>query len=293
MATINPSNQQITNHAIQVGAANNLLTSLAVGSTGTVLQGNTGADPSFSTATYPSTATGTGTLLRADGTNWVATTSTYPNTNAINTLLYASSANVMSALATVNSNVLTTSSGGVPTWASQSSVGTWVFLSSQTAANVASINFTTGISSTYNTYKVVMSKVNSTKNTAVLFVKISIDGGSTYIATNYVSGLNSIASDDTTWTNVNSTVRANICDSWDGSANTIYAGTIYLSDMSSGSRTQFYGSGNLHYNTDGKDYYEVIHGSNSNTSQVNAIQFAMSTGNIITGKFSLYGLVES
>jgi len=43
-----------------------------------------------------------------------ATTSTYPNTNAVSTLLYASSANVMSALATANSGVLTTSATGVP-----------------------------------------------------------------------------------------------------------------------------------------------------------------------------------
>ncbi len=42
------------------------------------------------------------------------TTTTYPLTNAINTLLYASSANVISALATANSGVLVTSSGGVP-----------------------------------------------------------------------------------------------------------------------------------------------------------------------------------
>lgn len=62
----------------------------------------------WSTATLPATATGTGTLLRADGTNWSATTSTYPNTNAINTLLYASAANVMSALATANNGLLVT-----------------------------------------------------------------------------------------------------------------------------------------------------------------------------------------
>lgn len=42
------------------------------------------------------------------------TTSTYPLTNAINTLLYASSSNVMAALATANSGVLVTSAGGVP-----------------------------------------------------------------------------------------------------------------------------------------------------------------------------------
>lgn len=91
-------------------AANN-----ATAASGTVLQGaGVGTASTYSTATYPSTATGTGTILRADGTNWSATTSTYPNTNAINTLLYASSANVMSALTTANSGVLATSSSGVP-----------------------------------------------------------------------------------------------------------------------------------------------------------------------------------
>lgn len=82
---------------------------------GKVLQGQgVGTASNFSTATYPSIATGTGTILRADGTNWVATTSTYPNTNAVSTLLYASSANVMAALATANNGTLVTSNTGVP-----------------------------------------------------------------------------------------------------------------------------------------------------------------------------------
>ena len=78
--TINPSDQTITQNAIQIGAANNLLTGVAIGSTGQFLQANTSAAATWSTATLPSTATGTGTILRADGTNWVATTATYPNT---------------------------------------------------------------------------------------------------------------------------------------------------------------------------------------------------------------------
>ncbi len=84
------------------------------GATGRVLQSNAAAAPSFSTASFPSTATGTGTILRADGTNWVATTSTYPNTNAVSTLLYASSANVMAALATANNGLLVTGNTGIP-----------------------------------------------------------------------------------------------------------------------------------------------------------------------------------
>lgn len=85
------------------------------GASGQVLQGQgVGVASDFSTSTYPSIATGTGTILRADGTNWTATTSTYPNTNAVSTLLYASSANVMSALTTANNSVLLTDASGVP-----------------------------------------------------------------------------------------------------------------------------------------------------------------------------------
>lgn len=48
---------------------------------GKVLQGQgVGTASDFSTATYPSTATTTGQILRADGTNWVGTTATYPDT---------------------------------------------------------------------------------------------------------------------------------------------------------------------------------------------------------------------
>ncbi len=72
----------------------------------------------YSTATTLAVLAGTATagqLLRSGASaapTW--TTSTYPATNAVNTLLYASSANVMAALATANSGVLITSAGGVP-----------------------------------------------------------------------------------------------------------------------------------------------------------------------------------
>lgn len=105
----------LTNHGVLIGASTTAITQLGTGSSGQVLQsGGASADPAYSTAAFPATATGTGTILRADGTNWAATTSTYPNTNAVNTLLYASSANVMSALATANSGVLATNGSGVP-----------------------------------------------------------------------------------------------------------------------------------------------------------------------------------
>lgn len=67
-----------TLHAVLIGAANNGIASTAVGSTGQVLQGNTGADPTYSTATYPSASGGTGKILYDNGTNFVESTPTFP-----------------------------------------------------------------------------------------------------------------------------------------------------------------------------------------------------------------------
>jgi hypothetical protein len=72
----------------------------------------------YSTATAGAILAGTATagqlLTSGASTTPAWTTSTYPATNAANTLLYASSANTMAALATANSGTLVTSASGVP-----------------------------------------------------------------------------------------------------------------------------------------------------------------------------------
>lgn len=65
-------------------------------------------------AVLAGTATAGQMLQSGASTTPAWSTSTYPATNGISTLLYASSANVMAALPTANSSVLVTSSGGVP-----------------------------------------------------------------------------------------------------------------------------------------------------------------------------------
>ena len=110
----------VTQHGVLVGGASNAVSSTGVGSTGQVLQGVSGADPTYSTATFPSTATGTGTFLRANGTNWVASTSTIPDTFAQGDIIYGSASNVLTALAkdTNATRVLTnTGTSNNPAWA--------------------------------------------------------------------------------------------------------------------------------------------------------------------------------
>jgi len=92
------------------------LLALNKGGTNASLTAALGAVPYSTASAFAFLAPGTtGQLFRSGGAGaptW--TTSTYPVTNAINTLLYASSANVMAALATAASGALVTSAGGVP-----------------------------------------------------------------------------------------------------------------------------------------------------------------------------------
>ena len=61
----------------------------------------------------------TGQLLQSNGPSALAsyTTTTYPTTNAINTIMYASSANVLGVITPAANSVLISSAGNVPSWA--------------------------------------------------------------------------------------------------------------------------------------------------------------------------------
>lgn len=63
-----------------------------------------------------SSAPTAGTIFRSDGTHIVPSTFTIPNTFAANDLIYASSANTLTALAKTNSAILRTNGSGVPGW---------------------------------------------------------------------------------------------------------------------------------------------------------------------------------
>lgn len=61
-----------------------------------------------------------GTIPRSDGTKWVSSTTTYPDSISINQLLLGTGSNVISALATANSSYLTTDSSGNVGWVAKS-----------------------------------------------------------------------------------------------------------------------------------------------------------------------------
>ncbi len=82
---------------------------IPTGATGKFCQGQgAGVALNLSTATYPSTATGTGKILRADGTNWVASTATYPDTAGTSgNVLTSDGTNWISSASTSNDGITT------------------------------------------------------------------------------------------------------------------------------------------------------------------------------------------
>ncbi len=268
---------QTTQYDVLVGGASNTVVSVGPGSAGQILQsGGNAANPAYST-------------------------STYPTTNAVNTLLYASSANVMAALATANNGVLITSSGGIPSilangttgqflTATASSPPSWTtpavtLLSKQTASSSASIIFT-GLSSTYSYYELVMSKVIAGTNATTLTLQFSTDNGSTYLNSGYQGATNTVVWNGTTNINTNSTTYSPLCDGSNFSNVNPYNGSIKIYGMGVSTFPQINGL----FTQDGNQGGTIIGGYNS-AAVANALQIISTSGTIASGTFSLYGVM--
>jgi hypothetical protein len=117
-------NSTNTIYGVLLGNGSNAINATSSGSNGQILQSKgASANPNWTTATFPDTATSTGAILRADGTNWVATTATYPTTTTINQILYSSANNTLTGLTTGNGGVVNTSSAGVPSITANPTLG--------------------------------------------------------------------------------------------------------------------------------------------------------------------------
>ena len=118
----------------------------------------------YSTASAGAILSGTSTagklLLSGASTTPAWSTSTYPSTNAINTLLYASAANTMNALATANSAMLVTNTSGVPAWSSSMTNGQVVIGATAGTPTPATLIAGPGISITNGPNTITINNIN-------------------------------------------------------------------------------------------------------------------------------------
>lgn len=128
----------LTNHAVLVGAGTTTITKIAAtANTGAVLQNNSGADPSYSTATYPSTTT-------------------------VSQILYSSATNTVSGLATANRGVLTTGATGIPVITALATDGQLIIGSTAGAPAAATLTAGTGISITNGSNSITIAVASGT-----------------------------------------------------------------------------------------------------------------------------------
>ena len=128
----------LTNHNILLGAGTATVGLVApTANTGAILQNNAAADPTYSTATYPSTTT-------------------------VSQILYSSATNVVSGLATANRAVLTTGTTGIPVVTALATDGQLIIGSTAGAPAAALLTPGTGISITNASNSITISTTGTT-----------------------------------------------------------------------------------------------------------------------------------
>lgn len=172
-----------------------------------------------------------------------------------------------------------------------------ILISTASASNVATVDFTSSIDTTYDTYMFTYSKVVPSTDNARLQLLTSSNGGSSFDtgATDYLYA-NSYASSN-----------AGHAASVSGSANSMYLTPLGANGVESSSSLGGVSGVMYIHRTSGANYTRMTFhshfsefsgwvcncvggGARKSTTAANAIRFLFSTGNIASGEFKLYGL---
>ena len=172
-------------------------------------------------------------------------------------------------------------------------------LSTQTASGASSVSFTSGIDSTYDVYIFKFINMNPSNNGDGFQVNFSSDGGSNYNMTktttafessHYENNSNAYLSYSTGEDLAQSTAYQQLIPSLGNGADECCDGELYLFNPSSTTYVkQFYARTNGYiYVAMSREFYAA--GYVNSTSAVNAIDFKMSSGNVMDGIIKMYGL---
>lgn len=170
------------------------------------------------------------------------------------------------------------------------------FISSTDISSDATVSFTGFNSSDYDSYKFVLMNVTPATDGARLRVRTSTDGGSSYDsgASDYaygclqkqvVSGISS--NDDLAADFIELTVALGSAAGEDGVSGDLF---VYGPHLAKQTHIRFDGSG---INTSGNLLYLDVRGVRLSSTDVDAIQFFMDSGNIESGTISMFGIRNS
>ena len=194
--------------------------------------------------------------------------------------------------------ILTSDGSGTLSSVNSAMSSTMVFISSQTADASSSIEFTSGIDSTYDEYVFYFVNINpATDNTKFQF-NLSIDGGSNYNVTKTTTFFRAQHRENGTGGTVDynagddlaqGTGYQPLTETQGNGSDECAGGILYLYEPSSTTYVKQFHS-RVQFNH-GSDYSEDAYaaGYGNTTSAVNAISFNMASGNF-DGTIKMYGI---
>ena len=174
-------------------------------------------------------------------------------------------------------------------------------ISTQTASSSATIDFTSGIDSTYKEYIFKFVSIHPATDNVNFMVNFR-DGGSSYDATKTstsfaayhneagdTTGVNYEASFDLAQSTGNQPLNAG--GGVGGDADQSISGTLHLFDPSSTTFVKHYISNINFSNNSNYTIQSFIAGYCNVTAAIDGVQFSMSSGNIDSGTIKMYGVV--
>jgi hypothetical protein len=180
--------------------------------------------------------------------------------------------------------------------------GNPVLLSTATASASSSIEFTSGIDSTYDVYQFEFNNIYRGAGGAYFRVNFSTDGGSNYNVTKTTTAFIAYHDEGNTATSLNYETGADLAQST-GYQSLTYDQSTDADSGASGSLTLFNPSSTTyvkHFISRSNSasggigfYYSAdlhVAGYCNTTSAVNAVRFIMNTGNISSGTIKMYGI---
>jgi len=174
--------------------------------------------------------------------------------------------------------------------------GDFVYISSATASSSSEITFT-GLSGTYDAYMVCMQGVKPATDSVIMYMQTSTNNGSSYDsgASDYAwssSGTNdggTIDPEGSTGDSKISLAGEQGSEELGNGTNETVAGNVWIYNPGDTEYTKF--NFNLTYTDKSNDHNSLTGGHcRLSAADVDAIRFYMSSGNIASGNFRLYGL---
>lgn len=191
--------------------------------------------------------------------------------------------------------VLASTAAGVRSWVDGGGSPGLVLLATATASNVTSVDFTSGIDSTYDEYEVHLLNVIPASDSKYLTLRTSSNSGSSYDSTagNYYYNYSYFSG--STGSGGTSTVETSIylTNPIGNAANELGVdAVVHLIRPSISQYFNLWWTG-MYTDVNTVPYWLAGCGLRKTAAAVNAIRFLFSSGNIASGEFKLYGVKKS